>query len=135
PATSSKTRSRVRGPAPATASPRWFGGHPARAGPLIEHLRRHRQEGPAWKSKRSPEEERAGYEASIRSIERASRTRPVGFNAFWLRGTPHTPGILQAPPSRRDDDCGDIIVSVPRFGSFSGTRRLVPRWSAGVPTR
>ncbi len=43
----------------------------------------------------TPEEERAGYEASIRTIEQATGTRPVGFNAFWLRGTPHTLGILQ----------------------------------------
>lgn len=43
----------------------------------------------------TPEEERAGYLASIRTIEQATGTRPVGFNAFWLRGTPHTLGILQ----------------------------------------
>jgi peptidoglycan/xylan/chitin deacetylase (PgdA/CDA1 family) len=41
------------------------------------------------------EEERASYEANIRSILRATGTRPVGFNAFWLRGTPHTLQILQ----------------------------------------
>ncbi len=32
----------------------------------------------------------------IESIQRATGTRPVGFNAFWLRGTPHTLEILQS---------------------------------------
>ena len=41
------------------------------------------------------EEERASYEANIRSIVRATGTRPVGFHAFWLRGTPQTLQILQ----------------------------------------
>jgi len=40
-------------------------------------------------------EERASYQQSIESIQRATGTRPVGFNAFWLRGTPHTLEILQ----------------------------------------
>ncbi|MDA8125753.1 MAG: polysaccharide deacetylase family protein [Deltaproteobacteria bacterium] len=39
--------------------------------------------------------EKASYEASIKSIERATGKRPVGFNAFWMRGTPHTLEILQ----------------------------------------
>ena len=43
----------------------------------------------------SPEEERTSYEESIQSILRATGTRPVGFNAFWMRGTPHTLEILQ----------------------------------------
>ena len=43
----------------------------------------------------SPEEERASYEASIQSILRATGSRPIGFNAFWMRGTPHTLEILQ----------------------------------------
>lgn len=41
------------------------------------------------------EEERASYEANIQSILRATGTRPVGFNAFWLRGTPNTLPLLQ----------------------------------------
>lgn len=40
-------------------------------------------------------EERASYEANIKSIEKATGTRPTGFNAFWLRGTPKTLSILQ----------------------------------------
>jgi len=43
----------------------------------------------------TPAEERAGYEASIRTIEKATGVRPLGFNAFWLRGTPKTLEILQ----------------------------------------
>lgn len=43
----------------------------------------------------TPEEERTGYVQSIATIERATGTRPVGFNAFWLRGTPRTLEILQ----------------------------------------
>jgi len=40
-------------------------------------------------------EERASYEASIRTLEKVTGTRPLGFNAFWLRGTPKTLEILQ----------------------------------------
>jgi peptidoglycan/xylan/chitin deacetylase (PgdA/CDA1 family) len=43
----------------------------------------------------TPEEEHASYQASIKTIETATGTRPVGFNAFWLRGTPRTLEILQ----------------------------------------
>jgi peptidoglycan/xylan/chitin deacetylase (PgdA/CDA1 family) len=43
----------------------------------------------------SPEEERASYEKSIKSILRATGTRPIGFNAFYMRGTLHTLEILQ----------------------------------------
>src|SRR5260370_19475455 len=53
--------------------------------------------GQTWTSQFSmtPEEERASYQASVRTLEKATGTRPVGFNAFWLRGTPHTLEILQ----------------------------------------
>jgi peptidoglycan/xylan/chitin deacetylase (PgdA/CDA1 family) len=43
----------------------------------------------------TPEEEHISYQASIKTIETATGTRPVGFNAFWLRGTPRTLEILQ----------------------------------------
>ena len=43
----------------------------------------------------TPEQELAAYSANIASIERATGMRPVGFNAFWLRGTPNTLSILQ----------------------------------------
>jgi peptidoglycan/xylan/chitin deacetylase (PgdA/CDA1 family) len=41
------------------------------------------------------EEERASYRASIKSIERATGTRPVGSTGFWLRNARHTLEILQ----------------------------------------
>ena len=41
------------------------------------------------------DEERASYTANIASVERATGTRPVGFNAFWMRQTPRTLSILQ----------------------------------------
>jgi peptidoglycan/xylan/chitin deacetylase (PgdA/CDA1 family) len=44
----------------------------------------------------TPDEERASYEQSIATIESATGTRPIGFNAFWLRGTPSTLEILQS---------------------------------------
>ena len=43
----------------------------------------------------TPEQERAGYQAGIDTIQRVTGARPIGFNAFWLRGTPNTLGILQ----------------------------------------
>ena len=43
----------------------------------------------------SPEEERASCEAGIRSVMRATSTRPLGFHAPWLRRTSHTLSILQ----------------------------------------
>lgn len=43
----------------------------------------------------SEAEERASYAANIAAIEQATGTRPVGFNAFWLRGTPNTLSVLQ----------------------------------------
>jgi peptidoglycan/xylan/chitin deacetylase (PgdA/CDA1 family) len=53
--------------------------------------------GQTWEPQYSmtPEQERAGYQASIDTIQRVTGTRPIGFNAFWLRGTPNTLGILQ----------------------------------------
>ncbi|HTV90771.1 MAG TPA: polysaccharide deacetylase family protein [Stellaceae bacterium] len=53
--------------------------------------------GQTWSPQYSmtPDEERAGYAQSISTIEAVTGTRPVGFNAFWLRGTPHTLEILQ----------------------------------------
>lgn len=43
----------------------------------------------------SPEDERRSYEESVATLERILGVRPVGFNAFWLRGTPSTLEILQ----------------------------------------
>ena len=43
----------------------------------------------------SPDQERAAHSASVATIEGATGTRPIGFNAFWLRGTPNTLEILK----------------------------------------
>src|SRR5260370_25925096 len=42
-----------------------------------------------------PEAAHTSYQASIKTIEAATGTRPVGFNAFWLRATLQTLDILQ----------------------------------------
>lgn len=43
----------------------------------------------------SPDEERASFAANIAAVERATGTRPVGYNAYWMLQTPATLGILQ----------------------------------------
>lgn len=43
----------------------------------------------------SEDDERRFIEDGVRSIERATNTRPVGWNAYWMRNTPHTLEILQ----------------------------------------
>jgi peptidoglycan/xylan/chitin deacetylase (PgdA/CDA1 family) len=48
---------------------------------------------PHWRL--TPEEERASYQANIDAIVKATGTRPVGFNAFALRNSANTLGILQ----------------------------------------
>jgi peptidoglycan/xylan/chitin deacetylase (PgdA/CDA1 family) len=71
--------------------------HPALAKEIVQRGHEASGHGQSWTAQFSmtPEEERASYQQSIESIERATGTRPVGFNAFWLRGTPHTLEILQ----------------------------------------
>jgi peptidoglycan/xylan/chitin deacetylase (PgdA/CDA1 family) len=72
--------------------------HPALAKEIVQRGHEAAGHGQTWTAQFSmtPEEERASYQQSIQSIERATGTRPVGFNAFWLRGTPHTLEILQS---------------------------------------
>lgn len=43
----------------------------------------------------APAEERASYQANVAAIEKATGIRPVGFNAYWMRGTAATLEILQ----------------------------------------
>lgn len=43
----------------------------------------------------TPDEEKASYVANMEALFKATGTRPVGYNAFWLRGTPRTLPILQ----------------------------------------
>jgi peptidoglycan/xylan/chitin deacetylase (PgdA/CDA1 family) len=72
--------------------------HPALAKEIVQRGHEASGHGQTWTAQFSmtAEEERASYQQSIESIERATGTRPVGFNAFWLRGTPHTLEILQS---------------------------------------
>ena len=72
--------------------------HPALAREIVQRGHEAAGHGQTWTAQFSmtPEEERISYQQSIASIERATGTRPVGFNAFWLRGTPHTLEILQS---------------------------------------
>jgi peptidoglycan/xylan/chitin deacetylase (PgdA/CDA1 family) len=72
--------------------------HPALAKEVVQRGHEATGHGQTWTAQFSmtPEEERVSYQQSIESIERATGSRPVGFNAFWLRGTPHTLEILQS---------------------------------------
>ena len=72
--------------------------HPALAKEIVQRGHEASGHGQTWSAQFSmtPEEERVSYQQSIESIERATGMRPVGFNAFWLRGTPHTLEILQS---------------------------------------
>jgi peptidoglycan/xylan/chitin deacetylase (PgdA/CDA1 family) len=71
--------------------------HPALAREIVERGHEASGHGQTWTPQFSmtPEQERESYKQNIASIQRATGTRPVGFNAFWLRGTPHTLEILQ----------------------------------------
>jgi peptidoglycan/xylan/chitin deacetylase (PgdA/CDA1 family) len=72
--------------------------HPALAKEIVQRGHEATGHGQNWDAEFSmtPEEERTAYRQSIESIERATGTRPLGFNAFWLRGTPNTLEILQS---------------------------------------
>jgi peptidoglycan/xylan/chitin deacetylase (PgdA/CDA1 family) len=71
--------------------------HPELAKEIVQRGHEASGHGQAWTAEYSmtPDEERTAYLQSIQSIERATGTRPFGFNAFWLRGTPRTLEILQ----------------------------------------
>ena len=71
--------------------------HPGLARDIVARGHEAAGHGQTWMPQFSmnPDEERAGYVQSVAAIEKATGTRPVGFNAFWLRGTPRTLEILQ----------------------------------------
>jgi peptidoglycan/xylan/chitin deacetylase (PgdA/CDA1 family) len=71
--------------------------HPALAKEIVQRGHEASGHGQTWAAQYSmtPEQERESYQQSVASIERATGARPLGFNAFWLRGTPHTLEILQ----------------------------------------
>jgi peptidoglycan/xylan/chitin deacetylase (PgdA/CDA1 family) len=70
---------------------------PALARQVVERGHEASGHGQTWTPQYSmtPEEEREAYRASIASLEHITGMRPVGFNAFWMRQTPHTLSILQ----------------------------------------
>jgi peptidoglycan/xylan/chitin deacetylase (PgdA/CDA1 family) len=70
--------------------------HPELAKEIVQRGHEASGHGQTWTPEYSmtPEQERESYRQSIASIERATGTRPLGFHAFWLRGTPHTFEIL-----------------------------------------
>src|SRR6266850_7729415 len=71
--------------------------NPQLAKEIVERGHEAAAHGQTWTPQFSmtPDEEHTSYQASIKTIETATGTRPVGFNAFWLRGTPRTLEILQ----------------------------------------
>ena len=71
--------------------------HPALAKEIVQRGHEPSGHGQTWTPQYSmtPEKERKSYADSAAAIERATGVRPVGFNAFWLRGTPQTLQILQ----------------------------------------
>jgi peptidoglycan/xylan/chitin deacetylase (PgdA/CDA1 family) len=71
--------------------------HPELAKEIVQRGHEATGHGQKWTAQFSmtPEQERRSYEQSIATIERVTGTRPLGFNAFWLRGTQHTLEILQ----------------------------------------
>src|SRR5258708_2835666 len=71
--------------------------HPALAKEIVQRGHEPAGHGQTWTPQFSmtPEQERKSYTDSASTIERVTGVRPVGFNAFWLRGTPQTLQILQ----------------------------------------
>src|ERR1700722_17841080 len=71
--------------------------HPALAREIVQRGHEPAGHGQTWTPQFSmtPEQERKSYADSAATIERATGVGPVGFNAFWLRGTTQTLQILQ----------------------------------------
>ncbi|MDE1178282.1 MAG: polysaccharide deacetylase family protein [Edaphobacter sp.] len=72
--------------------------HPNLAKEIVERGHEASGHGETWTPEypMTAEQERAAYQQSIDSIHRATGMRPRGFNAFWLRSTPHTLSILRS---------------------------------------
>jgi peptidoglycan/xylan/chitin deacetylase (PgdA/CDA1 family) len=70
---------------------------PALAREIVERGHEAAAHGYTWEPQyaKTPQEERASYEANVRAIERATGVRPIGFNAPGMRATPATFAILQ----------------------------------------
>ena len=72
--------------------------HPELAREIVARGHEASGHGQTWEPQysMSAEAERASYVQSIDTIQRATGTRPLGFNAFWMRGSPNTLPILQS---------------------------------------
>jgi len=68
-------------------------------------------------------QERASYKANIEALVKATGTRPVGFNAFWLRGTPRTLSILQEMGISYHID--DLWADEPMITQVNGERFVI----------
>jgi peptidoglycan/xylan/chitin deacetylase (PgdA/CDA1 family) len=70
--------------------------HPALAKEIVQRGHEPAGHGQTWTPQYSmtSEQERKSYTDSAATIERLTGVRSVGFNAFWLWGTPHTLQIL-----------------------------------------
>ena len=71
--------------------------HPELAREIVQRGHEAAVHGQTWTPKHpmTAEEERASYRDSIKSIERATGTRPVGVTGFWLRNAPQTLEVLK----------------------------------------
>ncbi|MCU1334849.1 MAG: hypothetical protein JWO19_430 [Bryobacterales bacterium] len=71
--------------------------HPALAKEIVQRGHEAAAHGYTWEPQyaKTPDEERASYQANVQAIERATGARPIGFNAPGMRATPETFGILQ----------------------------------------
>jgi peptidoglycan/xylan/chitin deacetylase (PgdA/CDA1 family) len=71
--------------------------HPELAREIVERGHEAAAHGYAWVPhwRMTEQQERESYGANIAAIEKATGTRPVGFNAFALRNSPRTLEILQ----------------------------------------
>ncbi|HEY8357840.1 MAG TPA: polysaccharide deacetylase family protein [Ramlibacter sp.] len=71
--------------------------NPALAREIVERGHEAAAHGQTWTPHwtLTPEQERASYQANIDALVQATGTRPVGYNAFWMRSTPRTLAILQ----------------------------------------
>jgi len=69
--------------------------HPELAREIVDRGHEAAGHGQTWEPQysMSVEQERAAYQASVDTNDRTTGTRPIGFNAIWLRGTANTFGI------------------------------------------
>src|SRR5207237_8131607 len=70
---------------------------PAHAKEIVQRGHEAAAHGYTWEPQyaKTPDEERTSYEANVKAIDRATGTKPIGFNAPGMRATPATFGILQ----------------------------------------